>query len=154
MIKSNAIFSEDRIHRYVLIREWDLDKPSLMFVGLNPSTADEEKNDPTVRRCIGFAKRWGFGKLLMTNIFAFRSTLPKNLFKSENPIGNKNNYWLKKLSKKADKIVLAYGNHGKFNNRHEEILKIVDNPHCIKKTKNDMPIHPLYVKYTNNPIKY
>lgn len=154
MINSGAVFSEDRKHRYVLIREWDLNKPSLMVVSLNPSTADEKKNDPTVRRCIGFAKKWGFGKLIMTNIFAFRATLPEDLFNSKNPIGNKNDYWLKKLSKKADKIVLAYGNHGKFKNRHNEILKIIDGPYCIKKSKTGMPMHPLYLKYTKKPIRY
>ncbi|HEA46393.1 MAG TPA: DUF1643 domain-containing protein [Candidatus Pacearchaeota archaeon] len=154
MINSNAVFSEDRVHRYVLIREWDLNKPSLMVVSLNPSTADEKKNDPTIRRCIGFAKKWGFGKLIMTNIFAFRATLPKDLFNSENPVGNKNDYWLKKLSKKADKVLLAYGNHGKFRNRHDEILKIIDNPYCIKKSKTGMPMHPLYLKYTKDPIRY
>ncbi len=154
MINSGAIFSEDRIHRYVLIREWDLNKPSLMFVSLNPSTADETKNDPTVRRCIGFAERWGFGKLFMMNMFAFRATLPTDLFNSENPIGDKNDYWLKKIAKKADKIVLAYGNHGDFKGRHIKILKLIDNPYCIKKSKTGMPTHPLYLKYTKKPIKY
>lgn len=154
MIYSDAIFSKDRIHRYVLIREWDLSKPSLMIVALNPSTADEKKNDPTVTRCIGFAKKWGFGKLLMMNIFAFRATLPKDLFNSENPIGDENDHWLKKLIKQADKVVLAYGNHGKFKNRHDEILKMIDNPYCIKKTKTEMPGHPLYLKYTKGPIIY
>ena len=154
MINSGAVFSEDRIHRYVLVREWDLNKPSLMVVSLNPSTADEKKNDPTVRRCIGFAKKWGFGKLIMTNIFAFRATLPEDLFNSKNPVGNKNDYWLKKLSKKADKVLLAYGNHGKFRNRHDEILKIINNPYCIKKSKTGMPMHPLYLKYTKKPVSY
>ncbi len=154
MINSDAIFSKDRLHRYVLIREWDLSKPSLMIISLNPSTADEKKNDPTVRRCIGFAKKWGFGKLLMTNIFAFRATIPKDLFNSKNPIGDKNNYWLKKLSKTTDKVVLAYGNHGRFKNRHEEILKMINNLYCIKKSKTGMPMHPLYLKYTKEPIKY
>lgn len=154
MLNSSAIFSKDRIHRYVLIREWDLDKPSLMIVSLNPSTADEKINDPTITRCIGFAKKWGFGKLFVTNLFAFRATFPKDLFNSKNPVGEKNDCWLKKLSKEVDKIVLAYGNHGKFKDRHDKILKIIKNPYCIKKTKTGMPTHPLYLKYTKKPIKY
>ena len=154
MINSNAIFSENKIHRYVLIREWDLNKPSLMIVSLNPSTADEKINDPTIRRCLGFAKRWGFGKLFVTNLFSLRATLPTDLFNSKNPIGNKNDYWLKKLSKNVNKVVLAYGNHGKFKERHDEILKIIDNPYCIKKSKTGMPMHPLYLKYTKKPISY
>ena len=154
MINSNAIFSEDRTHRYALIREWDLNKPSLMIVALNPSSADEKTDDPTIRRCIGFAKKWGFGKLIVTNLFSFRTSSPKNLFNSKNPIGNKNDFWLKKLSKEVDMVVLAYGNHGKFNNRHNEILKIIKNPHCIKKAKTGMPMHPLYLKYTKKPIRF
>ena len=154
MIKSNAFFSEDRKYRYLLIRGWDLNKPSLMIISLNPSTADEKRNDPTITRCLGFAKKWGFGKLFVTNLFAFRATLPRNLFVSHNPIGDKNDRWIRKVSKKVDKIVLAYGNHGKFKNRHDEMLKIIKNPYCIKKTKTGMPQHPLYLKYTQKPIVY
>ncbi len=154
MIKSDAIFSEDNIHRYALIHEWELDRPSLMIISLNPSAEDGELNNPTIRRCIGFAKRWGFGRLFITNLFSFKTSSPKDLFNSENPIGNKNDYWLKKLSKKVDKVVLAYGNHGKFKNRHEEILKIIHDPYCIKKSKTGMPMHPLYLKYTEEPIRF
>lgn len=154
MINSDAVFSKDRIHRYALIREWDLKKPSLMIVSLNPSTADEKRNDPTIQRCIGFARKWGFGKLFVTNLFSFRATSPKDLFNSKNPVRDKNDYWIRKLSKKADKTVLAYGNHGKFKNRHEEILKIIKNPYCIKKSKMGMPMHPLYLKYIKKPIKF
>lgn len=154
MINSDAIFSENRTHRYVLIREWNLNQPSLMIISLNPSTADEELDCPTIKRCIGFAKRWGFGKLFVTNLFSFRTPSPKDLFNSKDPIGDKNDYWLKKLSEKADKIVLAYGNHGKFKDRHNEILKMINNPHCIKKSKTGMPMHPLYLKYTKKPIRY
>ncbi len=154
MINSDAIFSKDRKHRYVLIREWDLKKPSLMIISLNPSTADEKINDPTIQRCIGFAKKWGFGRLFVTNLFSFRATSPKDLFNFKNPIGDKNDYWIRKLLKKVNKIVLAYGNHGGFKNRHQKILKIIKNPYCIKKSKTGMPMHPLYLKYTKKPIKY
>jgi len=154
MINSNAIFSDDRKYRYVLIRGWDNNKPSLMIISLNPSTADEKRNDPTIRRCIGFAKKWRYGKLFVTNLFAFRATNPRDLFNSKNPVGDKNDYWIKKLSKRVNKIVLAYGNHGKFKDRHNEILKIIKTPYCIKKSKNNMPMHPLYLKYTDDPIEY
>lgn len=154
MIYSDAIFSKDRMHRYALIREWNPNKPSLMIISLNPSTADEKINDPTITRCIGFAKKWGFGRLFVTNLFAFRATFPKDLFDSKDPVGGKNDYWLKKLSKEVDKVVLAYGNHGKFKNRHDEMLEMINNPYCIEKTKTGMPTHPLYLKYTKRPIKY
>jgi|SRR3989344_1902001 len=152
MINSNAIFSEDRKYRYVLIREWDLNKPVLMIICLNPSTADEKINDPTIRRCIGFAKKWGFGKLFVTNLFSFRATKPRDLFNYDHPIGDKNDYWLKKLSGEVDKVVLAYGNHGNFKNRHSEILKIINNPYCIKKSKIGMPTHILYISNTQKSL--
>ena len=154
MFLTDAIFSEDRIYRYVLVRKWDECKPSLMIVGLNPSTADETKDDPTIRRCIGFAKRWGYGKLYVTNLFAFRAIHPKSLFICENPIGIKNDFWIKKTSNKVDKVVLAYGNLGINKNRHEEIMKIIDNPYCIKISKVGLPMHPLYSKYTNHPLNF
>jgi len=154
MINSDAIFSENKKYRYVLVREWDNNKPPIMIISLNPSTADEKTDDQTIRRCVGFAKNWGYGKLFVTNLFSFRATHPRDLFNSKNPIGEKNDYWLRKLSKGVDKVVLAYGNHGKFKGRHNEILKIIENPYCIKKSKNNMPMHPLYLKYTDNPIKY
>ena len=67
LLKSDAVFSPDRLHRYGLWRIWDDDLPKVLFIGLNPSTADELKNDPTIRRCIGYAKDWGYGCLLYTS---------------------------------------------------------------------------------------
>ena len=127
MINSEAIFSKDRVHRYLLIREWDLQKPILMFIGLNPSTADETNDDPTVRRFIGYAKRWGYGKIYVTNAFAFRATDPQDLFSSKDPLGPENDFWIKKISPNADKVILAYGNHGNFLNRHDKILSLIKN---------------------------
>ena len=151
---SDAIFSEDRIYRYVLIREWDIIKPALMIIGLNPSTADETKNDPTIRRCIGFAKKWGYGKLYMTNLFAFRATLPKDLFAFSKPIGLKNDFWIKKISREVDKVILAYGNLGKYMKRNRDILNIIEKPYCVKISKTGFPMHPLYLKYTDEPVVF
>lgn len=75
-----ATFSEDRVYRYTLIREWDEKLPTVAFIGLNPSTADENLDDPTIRRCTGFASRWGYGRLLMLNLFAYRATKPSDLW--------------------------------------------------------------------------
>ena len=74
MIK-DAILSEDRKYRYILSRTWDETKPTVLFIGLNPSTADEKTDDPTIRKCINYAKCWGYGKILMANLFAFRNTI-------------------------------------------------------------------------------
>lgn len=154
MISSSAIFSDNRIYRYALTRIWDKKLPSIMIIGLNPSTADESENDPTIRRCIGFAKKWGYGKLYVTNLFAYRATYPKNLFEYSEPIGDENDYWISKLLKEVDTVVLAYGNSGKYRNRDKEILNLVQNPYCIKTSKANMPVHPLYMKYTDKAIRY
>jgi hypothetical protein len=100
LLESSAVFSTCRRYRYVLRRIWDRSTPPAMFVGLNPSTADEVKDDPTVRRCIGYAKRWGFGGLIMTNIFAFRSTDPNALVELDDPVGPRNDAWLRRLQRR------------------------------------------------------
>ena len=89
-MKKDAILSEDRKYRYVLSRIWDESKSMVMIIGLNPSTADETIDDPTIVRCIDFAKNWGYGGIYMLNLFAFRATLPKDMFSVENPIGDEN----------------------------------------------------------------
>jgi len=154
MTTNNAIFSDDRKYRYVLSRVWDDSKPAVLLIGLNPSTADETKNDPTIRRCIGFAQKWGFGSLYVCNLFAYRATYPQDLFKQEDPVGSENDEWIKKIQNEVDLVVLAYGNHGHYKSRHLEILRIINNPHCINTSKSAMPMHPLYLKYTENPVPY
>ena len=101
-IKSDAVLSEDRVYRYALWRIWNEDRPLVMFVGLNPSTADETNDDPTLRRCMGFAESWGYGGVIMANIFAYRATDPKIMKQTEAPIGPENDEWLRKLSNVSD----------------------------------------------------
>jgi len=98
-MKTDAKFSTCRKYRYALWRIWDDSKPYAMIVGLNPSTADETKNDPTISRCINFSKDWGYGGLCMANLFAFRATKPSVLMSSNDPVGSANDDWLKKLSR-------------------------------------------------------
>lgn len=85
-MKKSAILSDDRKYRYSLSRVWDESKNKVMFIGLNPSTADETEDDPTIRRCINFAKSWGYVGLEMTNLFAFRATAPKDMKNTKEPI--------------------------------------------------------------------
>ncbi len=151
---SKAIFSKDKKYRYVLERNWDNTKSSVLFIGLNPSTADEFENDPTIRRLIGFAERWGYGGLYVCNLFGFRTPYPKELFKVKKPVGPRNDYYIKKIQKKAAKTILIYGNHGEKLNRHLDIQKLVKDPYCVQISKRKMPMHPLYLKYTERPIKY
>lgn len=151
---SDAHFSPCRKWRYNLRRIWDIEKPTAMFIGLNPSTADEIKNDPTVRRCLGFAYDWGYGGLIMTNAFAFRSTDPKVMKAQEDPVGLENDYWLVKSAQQAEIVVAAWGNHGIFCDRTTQILKLLSNLQCLGTTKSGQPKHPLYLKREAMLIPY
>ena len=152
IIYSDALFSKDRFYRYALWRIWDKSLPKILFIGLNPSTADEIKDDPTNRRCKRYAQDWGFGGYIMSNIFAYRSTNPKILKEIKDPIGPDNNYWLQKLDKEAILTIGAWGNHGKLLNREEEIINLIDNLYCLKITKEGHPSHPLYLSNKLKPI--
>ena len=143
MIKT-AVFSPDRIYRYALWRVWDERKPVCMFIGLNPSTADENIDDPTVRRCKSFAGNWGYGGLCMTNIFAYRSTNPHNLYNCE-PIGVENNDWLVYLAMYSGIVVAAWGDWGKLLDRYKEVVKLIPSLQCLGTTKKGQPRHPLYL---------
>ena len=151
---TDAKFSKDRKYRYKLSRVWDDKKSKVMIIGLNPSTADEVENDPTIRRCIDFAKSWGYGGLEMTNLFAFRATEPEDMKNADEPIGIENNEWLLKLSKECDIIVGAWGNDGSFKKRGEEVMKMFEELHYIAKNQTGCPSHPLYLKGSLTPQKF
>ena len=108
MKERSATFSPDRNYRYTLWRRWLDRRPSLMVIGLNPSTADETKDDPTVRRCICFARDWGFGALCMTNLFAFRATDPNLMKAAPEPIGDANNAALVLTAGQAGLVLAAW----------------------------------------------
>ena len=143
---SGAEFSECRAWRYVLWRRWDRQLDQAMFIGLNPSTADEREDDPTIRRCIRFAKDWGYGGLLMMNAFAFRATDPKNMKAAKDPIGPRNDEALKFRQSQVGLIVAAWGAHCSPQ-REREVCEIIGRPiHCLGKTKDGRPKHPLYLR--------
>ena len=150
--KSGAVFSDCRKYRYALWRMWDENKPLVMIIGLNPSTADETGNDPTITRCISFARSWGYGAVCVTNLFGFRATAPTELKAHHDPIGKENDAWVHEIAKGAAITVAAWGNHGKFLNRSIEILPSLDQLHCIKMNKSGEPAHPLYLKAELKPV--
>ncbi len=155
MIERKTIFSPDRLHRYTLWREWDMFDPSyVMFIGLNPSTADETNDDPTIRRCINYARGWGYGAICMTNLFAFRATDPCVMKTAIDPVGPENDAWLIRCAKEAALIVAAWGMHGRYLARDEYVLKIIDNVMCLGQTKEGYPRHPLYLLKTAKPERY
>jgi hypothetical protein len=152
MSNRQTIFSPCRRYRYTLWREYDMFNPSyVMFIGLNPSTADEVQDDPTIRRCIGYAKDWGYGALCMMNLFAFRATDPRVMKSAKDPVGPENDAWLARCARDAGLVVAAWGAHGSYRDRDEEVLKLIDNVMCLGKTKEGYPRHPLYLKRTEKP---
>jgi hypothetical protein len=149
-----AVFSTDRQYRYALWRNWDKRGKRVLFVGLNPSTADENTDDPTIRRCVGFARDWGYGGVLMGNLFAFRATRPRDLRLSQDPVGRRNDRWLEALSRNAGMILACWGNHGLFMNRQEIFRGRYPDIHCLAINRTGTPAHPLYQPKTRQARKY
>ena len=153
-MKKQANISKDKIYRYTLSRTWDSTKPTVLFIGLNPSIADENIDDPTVTRCINFAKDWGYGTLLMANLFAYRSTYPKEIYLIDDPIGKDNDYYLLECVKQSDLIIACWGNNGTYMGREKIIKELVPNLYCLQKNKNGTPHHPLRLPRNINPIPF
>ena len=153
-MEKSAILSADRKYRYVLTRIWDEKKPTVVFIGLNPSTADEEVDDETIRKCIGYAKRWGYGKLIMVNLFAFRSTDPSMLKRVEDPVGPDNDSYIQKCVSESNLVIACWGKHGKLLNRDKALMGSLPNLVCLKRNKNGTPHHPLYLSKDITPMPY
>lgn len=150
-MRNTAKLSKCRNYRYALWRTWDDSKPNVMFVGLNPSIADETTDDPTLTRCINFAKSWGYGGVCMANLFAFRATQPTDMMAASDPIGSDNNKWLQKLAKDAALVVAAWGNGGSYLGRSKQVIELLPNMYCIKLNKSGEPAHPLYQAAKSQP---
>lgn len=151
----DATFSKCGKYRYSLIRAFLRPGPKepLIFIMLNPSTATGEVSDPTVRRCEGFARAWGNKAIVVLNLFAFRSTDPKALYKEVDPVGPENDDYIEHYSRKADTIICAWGLHGKHLGRADAVLaKLLKyKPSYLKMTKGGIPAHPLYLKADLRP---
>lgn len=150
-IQRQTILSADRRYRYQLWREWlpsnGIDDGSVCFIGLNPSTADETKDDATIRKCVGFAKRWGKTSICMVNLFAWRATNPKDLQRVPFPIGGDTDEYLRKVAASIPLVVAAWGQFPQYNWRVKQIQKIFGNMMCLGKCKDGSPRHPLYRAY-------
>jgi hypothetical protein len=146
-MKTGAILDPTGIYRYLLWREWEPGGRRIAFVMLNPSTADATTNDPTIRRCIGFARSWGFGALDVVNLFAYRATYPLELRNAADPVGPENDQYILDASKRADVVLLAWGNHGTLLDRDREVLRLLSGRRdllCLNVTNAGQPRHPLY----------
>ncbi|WP_419882889.1 DUF1643 domain-containing protein [Peribacillus sp. B-H-3] len=159
--KNGAVFDETRTYRFSLTRVWEPDKEKVVFICLNPSTADENIDDPTLIRCIDFAKRWSNGKygwLEIVNLFGYRTKDFNNLKNAIDPIGSDNDNFILNAVKDADLVVAAWGENGAYQKRAEEVLKLLSNNnipiYCLDILNGGQPKHPLYVKATNEPSLY
>jgi hypothetical protein len=150
----NATISDCRKYRYSLSRTWDDKKNTVLFIALNPSTADKKNDDPTIRKCINYANKWGYGSLLVANLFAYRTTKPTKLRYVKNPVGNDNDQHIMDLSKNAGLIVAAWGNEGSLFSRDKEIIRLIPNLMCLKINKSGQPAHPLYQKNDIELIRF
>ncbi len=144
---SSAWFSPCRTWRYELLRRWG-GGPTLNVIGLNPSTADETRNDPTVSRCIGYARRWGFGALVVTNIFALWSTDPAGLRRVPDPVGPDNDLALRRVATHSDAVLVAWGAGGALGGRAADVRDLLSgvDVRCLGTTKAGEPKHPLYLR--------
>lgn len=150
-----AVLSEDGLYRYFLSRTWDKRGKIIVIVGLNPSTADASIDDPTIRRCVRFAKDWGGGSLWMVNLFAYRATDPSMLRKAADPIGPENDQWLTMAVDHAHLAVAAWGNHGSLFGRAAGVYtKFPGKFHALSVTQQGMPGHPLYLRADSIPRPY
>lgn len=150
-MRQTAILSTDRRYRYELWRIWDEDLGFVMFIGLNPSTADQQTNDPTIRKCMGFARRWNLGGICMTNLFAYRSTDPLMMkLYATDPVGPDNLTTLQRCAAlpKCRIIIAGWGNHGDFKGQDKLVKSLISPLMCLRKTKNGHPWHPLYIPYS------
>lgn len=154
-----ADFSPCRTWRYSLTRAWSLSRPGkVAFIGLNPSTADETADDPTVRRCCKFARTWGYGGIYMLNIFAFRATDPRDMMQAPDPIGPDNDEHILRIANRSDLIVCAWGIHGAYLNRGAAVSKMLTQAQCrltcLTLTAYGHPGHPLYLKGDTRPKEF
>ncbi|HNT86911.1 MAG TPA: DUF1643 domain-containing protein [Candidatus Hydrogenedentes bacterium] len=151
-------FSPCRRYRYTWEYVWDRSLPPCAFIGLNPSTADEEGPDPTVRRCIAYARGWGYGRLIMLNLFAFRATDPRDMKAEDEPVGApENNGTLREkagyVTMMGGVVVAAWGNHGAHQGRSAFVRVLLAGLplHYLTMTKSGEPGHPLYLRADLKP---
>jgi hypothetical protein len=156
---NECVFSPDRSHRYTLIHRWDeLLNPDhgIAWICLNPSTADENQLDPTLRRIRDFSATWGYSFFVMLNLFAWRATQPADMKRTADPIGPDNDRLIAHWSGKVDRVMLGWGEHGAHLGRDQQVLAYLDRSKtfCLERNASGQPKHPLYVSKKNRPLLF
>lgn len=151
-----AVFDATAQYRYWWARRWNPSDPVLHFLMLNPSTADADHSDPTVTRCHHYAEAWGFGTLIVTNIFAYRSTDPHALITVTDPVGPDTDAWILRAVQAAHQTIVAWGTHGAIHDRHSQVLALLaGHPlYALGLSRAGFPRHPLYLPRTARPVLY
>lgn len=144
---SGAVFSPCRRWRYLLWRQWDAAKPLANFLMLNPSTADEVKLDPSCTRARLYAERWGYGALIVTNLFGWRATDPEEMKAARDPVGRGNDRAILAAAAEAALVVCAWGNHGAHGERSARVRELLRGRelHMLRMNGSGEPAHPLYL---------
>ena len=143
-------------YRYSLWRVWDAHKPRVLFILLNPSTADVTQDDATLRRCIYFARSWSYGSLEIVNLFALRATNPIQLRRTADPVGPSNDLYIREAITRATLLVCGWGVHGTLCYRDRAVLQLFNDreAYCLGTTKERFPRHPLYLSNTTTLVRY
>lgn len=146
-----AKFNDDRSHRYMLIREWDLTRDPILWIGLNPSTANEEEDDATIRRVIRFSQDWGYGVAVMMNLFTQVTPYPNELdiFDVGATLQNRADLW--HMSQNTHQTVCCWGNFKQAQFEGRVIAERLKYPYCLGQNKNGSPKHPLYIRSDTKP---
>lgn len=153
-MRRDALISPDGLYRYWLLRQWDVLRPCVAFIGLNPSTADASIDDATIRKCIAFATAWGYGSLLMLNLFAFRATDPCVMMQAADPVGPDNDGWIMNPPRSVAYFVACWGTKGVHRGREAAVRMLRPGLLCIRRTKQGHPEHPLYLPGNLKPDYY
>lgn len=154
---NTCVFSPCRTYRYRLDHVFDASLPAVAFVMLNPSTADEQQLDPTLRRCVGFARAWGYGAIRIGNLFAIRATDPRDMKRAEDPVGPDNDAHLERIVDESAIAICAWGQHGKHRHR-DALVRSLLAPRidlaAIAFANDGTPKHPLYLPGDLTPVAY
>ena len=156
--RSGAAFSRCRRWRTLLWRRWDEARPAANFLMLNPSTADEVQLDPSCTRARNYAERWGYGALLVTNLFAFRETNPEKMKAARDPVGRGNDAAILRAAREAEIVVCAWGNHGAHGDRSRQVLRLLRAAgiklFLLRKNLSGEPAPPLYLPGSLDPVRW